>query len=278
MRSPLQRAFVLAIFLVGFGACRPSPIEPPEPAGIPEADPDTVREVEAALSGKAGEVQTFRSLAHVTASRGIGSEELTQVIVFSRPDRLRVEFFEPNLTQLLALIVVADGEVQSVDKQDGVVYRGSATPEVMRRLLSIPFAPDAAMLWFVGRFTPPAQENIARRRLFRLGDGQQLLIYVLRDGRELRVRLRGEDHLVMGVELLSSSREKLLRSDFTYGPGSAAPVLPVSIELELPAQNTVASIVYDNPAVNPPPERITDRLFRFPQISGMKVVELDSLD
>ena len=134
------------------------------------------------------DINAGRALIELELDATIGKKRLTQVTVFERPDKLRLEFFATKLNHLTALIVSNNQGIFALDTDRSIVYRGQVSVATIERLLTVPFAPEELMLWLVGRFAPPDEQKLlsTKVRVNNL-ENEAVIDYGLSDGRSLRL-------------------------------------------------------------------------------------------
>lgn len=277
--GPILRYRICIPLLLVFAGCFSSSISVPLIPAEQELVGEEKRKIVTQLNASVAEVRSFRSLAQLNARKSFGDEQLKQVVVFVRPDKLRVEFFEPTLAQLLVLIVVHDGVIRGIEKSEKRAFVGSARRENIAKLLSVPLETEAAMLWFVGRYALPSADSVKSVALYRLSPDTILLVVQDVDGRDSYVQYRlFRPTATMVVERLvlvrQSDEQVLLEAKYHYVANAALPLVPSQIEVALPQQDTTAVLTYESPVVNPP--NVRDQLFTLPAVDGLSVTDLDA--
>ena len=146
---------IIATALVFCGACSLfTPSSPFDVQGLTEGTIEEKNRVEKLLEKRASEINSYRSLLNVTLQEGAFRDHVKEALVFSRPDRLRFEFFERSINQLLVLVTANKQALKAYDYREKLAYVGSPTRANLYRLLSVPLAPEQIMLLFTGRFSP----------------------------------------------------------------------------------------------------------------------------
>jgi hypothetical protein len=216
-----------------------------------------------AASGRHAALQGIAKVRVQTAERTLNA---TQVLLVEAPDRLRAETLSPFGTPLL--VIATDGTTLSVlQPGDNLFYAGQASAENLRRFTRLPLHPADLVDILLAR--PPV---IAHRQLatFRLPDGGWRV--------ELSSATRGQ-HLVFDAArrlrevIYLQGQEPLLR--LAYGePITEAQTLPRQIDLDLPGQETSASLVFTELADNGP---VPPGAFTLRPPAGATVVRLDEV-
>lgn len=249
-------------------------------------------------------VRSFRTLLVGSVEETLGKSGIKQVVVFERPDLMRLEFLASGLNQLGLLVVMRNGYMQAFDQKRGVAYHGQASAANLEKLLSVPFPPEELMLLFAAQLSPPpeAQVEVFRNKL---DPSLNVLSYSLVDGRKVRLFLSvakcvrdgnvsgttanqsGDRVILNQVQLLEGRRGSVTfssvlsynQSDVAADGGSCAvPNLPTQVSFKLPKQGIagVSGVFrYDRPELNPELSGVRERLFSSVLPEGIEVVDLD---
>jgi outer membrane lipoprotein-sorting protein len=221
------------------------------------------------------DIQTFRALARTTLREGVSRTTLRQVIVFSRPEKLRLEFFATSFNRLVSLVVANDAEIQAIDFDEGIGYQGKASAKNIERLLTMPFSLEQSMLWFTGKFLPPAQRELLSSSLLISDDGgEYFLRLVYRDNRYFGLRYSAssdpeQDKIslrLLSLELRDYSKDQLLLfTEYFYDNYTKETdndfYIPTRIKLFFPSRNIQVEQRYEKVFVNEDITGIPDTLF-----------------
>jgi hypothetical protein len=257
----LARWLVVPVCLWGFGGCASLP---------PRQIPETVVSAEfgrallhewLAASGRHAALQGVAKLRVQAAQRNISA---TQVLLVEKPQRLRAETLSPFGTPLLVLTV--DGDALSVLLPgDNLFYRGRATPETLGRFTRLALHPvDLVNILLAQppvltpeRLTATAFPAGGWRLDLDAGTRRQQLVFDS-DRRLREVRYLQDDDLQLRLG---------------YGVDGTDPAaLPPRIDLELPLQQTRASLVFEDLAADRP---APPGAFTLTPPAGATVVSLD---
>ncbi len=267
MRQRLLEIFLLILLLSSAGCFgRTLTIELPNnfrKVGAEEAG-ELARDLAASRAG----CRSFRSSAKVVASKGVVSESFRQITVFERPDRLRLDFFDPTRTTLLGLLVLRDGDFWFLDKENKRVIYGAATPANIARVASIPLSPSEMMDWICG-----VLPEIARlKRAYVSPDGEQYFVEIgIADARSMTAlvsRQTGGTLKVGSASLADSSGKTILNMSYEYGQQQAIPsrVFADAIERDFDVE-----IQFDSPELNPVLSERARRVFDFRPPAGYRL-------
>ena len=263
------------IFVVHLFGCSVHQVNlPGADSGFVESDASQAAEFNAALKSSANEIRTFRGLVSIKARKAVGREEFNQVLVFSRPDKLRIETFAPGVNQLLTLVVVNGDKIQALDRKNLTGLQGEVNTYNVEKLIEIPLLPEEFMLWILGRFLPQDEATLFSSSISRKPTSNTYSArYDLRDGRSFRILVDWDGKAaprVIGFELYTiDEKAPVLVSRFNYSEpemtGSFA--YPARVEVELKKRSLYVELSLQNPRINPILEDKTGRLFRvsFPQ-------------
>ena len=207
--------------------------------------------------------QSLQGLAKVKVKTPQGSVSGTQVLIASRPDRLRVEVLSPFGTPLLAM--ASDGKQLTVLLPgDNLYYAGAATTENLTRFTGVPLSP--AVLIDLLFWQPPL---VAFQKLsaFRTTEGGWRVLLVAGASRQElvfdaatrleRVRYFSGDALQLAVD---------------YAGFAETASLPRQLRLEQPPFALQASLDFSELAIN---QTQPAGRFQLAPPPGSRVVPLD---
>ena len=147
---------------------------------------------------QAAAIHSLRALITARIKHLLSEETLTQVLVFERPDKLRLELFATNLNRLVVLISCHQGQLQAADPINHRLYQGAADYQNINKLLSLPFSGEELMLWAAGRppllsseSLPPVSVKVEKSETrvylsYAAGGGREFqMLFALQSGRQL---------------------------------------------------------------------------------------------
>ena len=221
-----------------------------------------------------------RAMAEIFVSAYGNKEKFSQVVVFKRPNLLRVELFASKLNRLVAMIILQGGSVAAYDLRQNVIYRGAPSRENFSRILYLPFEAEEFMLWLSGKLLV----NRSASKVYGFDDGRYVFevekdksstMYV--DVREDLQRACGGKYCINSIELRSKGffSKTLFYSEYRY---AATRILPVDISFRIPKISVEGEIEFSTTEYNPNFGKSAKRLFKFRQPRGARLVDLDSLD
>jgi len=231
-------------------------------------------------------VRAFRGKFDVSIESSFGSNSLTQVLVFARPSKLRLEYFVTNLNTLTALLIANGGSLHAVDPIRNRVYRGPAKEEVVEKLLSVPLSPEALMLWSVGRFSLPTDDENPSLIVYRKKD-EFAVEYTKENARTILAVLKrtSEDFgafVLQRFEIRAQDESRLLVTDYAYEPLESLPEsevktprVPKDITFWLPKKKLTGTLALGKHEVNPSFDEKSKKLFLGRTMGGAKVYYLD---
>ena len=131
-----------------FAACTAR--RPAAPRAAPAILP-SVADLEAVLQTRRDSVRSLRALAVLRYRDREESNTSREAIVVARPDRLRVEVL--SLLGSVFVLTADNGALSAYARQDGTVYRGSASPENLWRYARLDLPVSEVVALVLG--TPP---------------------------------------------------------------------------------------------------------------------------
>ncbi len=223
----------------------------------------------AAVRASSEKIQGARGQYQALAVKGVSRQEGKQVVVFQRPDKLRLELFASSLNQLVLMVVSRDGNLEALDPHEGVRYEGESTPQNIARIIGVPLLPDELMLWFAGVLALPADAELDVVR--EPDKGYYGMKGNLAYGRSVVARFESAPS---GPRLLSlelrrtGDGELFFFSEFGYGDGE----LPEKIKFYLPEQELRGQLRAEKLKLNP--ENLPERLFEIPPRENVRTLPL----
>ena len=228
------------------------------------------------LSG-AREVRSLRLRLKGIAREGLKKSDFEQVLVFSRPDKLRLEVFATSLHRLQNIFVASSGAIKAIDFDQARAYSGDADEENVSRLLSLPFSLEQAMLWFAGRFVPPQRAELRTRSLYLSADRKQsVLELAYSDDRVYRLRFEERARgWLSALELRTLlSDELLFYSEYRY-PDSTSGAVAVPTAMTLKTPDVALEFTVESAEVNLPLTADKASVFELDLPANMPVSQLD---
>lgn len=295
MKLPLLLFLSLAIFS---SACQKAPVHLAESGDFQVVRRNEAQSLLTLIRENTEQVHSLQLLTKLKVKKSLREESLKQVVVFQRPDKLRLELFATNLNRLAALVVSRDEIIHALDTANKRVYIGPASFTGFDRLLGIPFLPEELMLWFAGRFKLGqrdvevsldsgskrllTQASIAESRrvaaIYELIEGEGTVITNVRGvtkgkgGNRFKVRL-------LSLQMSDSKGRPFFSSDFSYRQKAKKEIqLPERIEFTMLNQELEGSIFIEDAEVNPDLSQTQEKVFRAKIPSGAEVIDLNSTD
>jgi len=140
-----------AIFVVGCGIpqYRPPPQVAGERLGVIEAEAIVEH-----LIFAESELQSFRGLSRSTFTQDTQVDVLRHLLVFKKPDRLRVEALPPTAVYTLNLLVTEGGEYTFIDAVERTAATGVLTEDLFYSMFRLRANEQQFMNFFTGRIPP----------------------------------------------------------------------------------------------------------------------------
>jgi hypothetical protein len=206
----------------------------------------TADELRAVIAGQRAAVHGLRTAARVHLESPEGSGSAQQVLVASRPDRLRVEVLSPFGS--VFVLATSGGQLAAYVREENRVYRGRATAANLAHYAQIELSVSDLVDLLLG-LPPQRQEGFgavfvdAAAQIVRLRqqtpEGAQVVAFTGDPLRPVAVEERGaDDHLAWGAAFD--------RHAFVDGVW-----LPLWVSLWQPAQQRRITMTFDEPELNP---------------------------
>jgi hypothetical protein len=209
---------------------------------LPEQFPEERRPVAdlvKSLARREGEFKSLRSLASVYYSGPDGKQNFQEIVVVSRPDRLRLETLYP--LGVLMIVTASPQELTGYQTREGVFYHGKSSRENLWRFTQIPLSVTEAASLLIG--LPPRTDGEWRH------DGPS----IVRDsggGWKEAVTFHPAEPLPIRWQLLNPSGGIEMAAEFADYTTTPAGSFPMRIALETPAQKRRLEIAYKEPELN----------------------------
>ena len=247
----------LFVVIALLAACTPhAGLEPPEDFVESTTENERVK----TWLGSEREIRTVRNLMEVEVRHGDERQLVKQSLVFSRPDKMRLEMFGPGLNQLLSLIIVKDGKIEAYDTVQRKLFRGSITRENMAKLTGIPLLPEELVLWLCGKVSREASIKSVRES----GDKSSVFVTLNHGG----VEIRGLLGSTPSTSLAFYREDKPI----VIGRFEDAGVCPNGMKFWLPEHDIEGAIRSSNIELGRPAD---DRLFVLHLPGDIEIEELD---
>jgi hypothetical protein len=137
------------MLLLMVAGCGPAYIPRPKLPGQALPAP-AVERVLTQLRERAGAVRSWRGLSHSVMREGRQSGKVRHAILFTRPDRLRVETLPAGSAFSLNLLAVEHGEAVFLDPGSKRAYKGRVDAELLRDVVGIQADLSELMLFLCG--------------------------------------------------------------------------------------------------------------------------------
>ena len=246
-----------ACFGSGISSLEPSPAAKP----LPKLDPESAKKLEAVIEAAATNLKSFRGLTSVIAEKTLGKQNLTQTIVFERPESLRMDMFAPGFNQLMGLLLVRDGTVQVLDLQERTLHVGSADPDNISKVLGAPLNAEAFMVMLCGQIVPSTMIGVTKKTYFVKGKDLYLMKLSLDYGVEVLAELSVSPPplrraIFRAAEIKDSKTHKLISSSKFSNPeklliGDSPIFVPKHIDLDQLENNIHIAIDFESRTLNP---------------------------
>jgi hypothetical protein len=263
-RSNLLTGLVLALGLSLLVLCGCATLPPSQPGTL--AAGETGRTLLAEWLRRSPEPQSLQGVAKVRVQTPQRTLNGTQVILAGAPDRLRAETLSPFGTPLLVL--AANGsELAVLLPGDNLFYHGRATPENLGRFTRLPLRLTDLVGILLSR---PPLLTYQQLDAFALADGGWRIELKAGQRRQLlhfdaTLRLLDVHYLTAGELQL-----RLGYGDYAEADGN----LPRRIDLELPLQQTQASLLFNELEAD---RQLLPALFTLEPPPGATVIGLDEV-
>lgn len=258
----MRRALLGVVCIAATAACAPR--QPGRPALTVAGPIPSAQEVLSALDAKRQSVRSLRALARFRYVSATEKRRAKQVLLVSRPDRLRCEVLSPFGP--VFVFTARDGVFAAYARGEHTVYRGVASPDNLERYISLQLPVAAAVDLMLGTpaLPPGAGGSVSRE------DGYWKLWQNAAQGTYVT-------WFAAGLEPVRHERRDgegrvLLRATFTNFAELDGHRLPVEVTIELPASQQRLEMALTDVEVNPV---LGEALFGLETPSGSREVNLD---
>lgn len=256
---------IVTFGLLLFSGCYSSRVSVLEPSKnikpLPKLDDQSSKKLEGVIESAILDLKSFRALATVVAEKTLGKQELTQTIVFERPENLRMDMFAPGFNQLMGLLLVRNGTVQVIDLQERTLHVGSADPDNISQVLGVPLNAEAFMILLCGQIVPSTMIGVSKKIYYQKGPNRYLMKLTLDYGVEvladLTVTAPPVRRAIFHAAEIKDSKTGLLISSSKFANaekmmiGQSPLFVPTHIELDQVENNIHISIDYKSRVLNP---------------------------
>jgi hypothetical protein len=279
-----------------FSACSFKMPSMPGTGGFSPASAEEKAELLRQLTKHSDEIHSARAQFVSKVKRGLAEDVSTEVLVFDRPDMLRLEIFATAMNRLAAMIVVRRSFLHAVNTIQKKVYRGTASMENFEQIISVPFVPEQFVLWLTGRFAPPGKDEQATyEALINKEKGEVFLTFGLKEQRTVVLHANTSEckltpaagspeqdsqySTCMSLKAYEMRRSgsTVFYSSFTYDaskPGQ--PLAPSRIDFWLPEKQVHGEISFKDVEFNPNLTADRDKLFVGRASGGVEIISLDN--
>ena len=183
LMGPTAVRLVVFLCLLTIGGCSRRPVSPPSDVpAVPLSAEETGRFLEL-LERQRESVQRYQAIVRVRGKGPEGKFRATELIIFERPDRVRVELVATfGASRWIA--VASAGEITVLFPRSREYLEESAVEDVVGALLGIRLSPFEVMAILVGTGLPITSSSLVRAE--RYGEKVRLLL------KEGRVELEGD--------------------------------------------------------------------------------------
>lgn len=216
--------FLLLCFTAG-GCARRSALPPISEIEISARE---YAELRASLSACGSTIQTFRGLARVSAHQGSDRSTFRYVLVFEKPDRLRLEAIPTTAVYTLSLLVSAQGQFTYLEPPEKRAVRGAGIQQMLGRYVGIPLEPSDLMAISLGCLPP--RYNIQDLRSYR--DTERNIIQVVGNG--LLLELESGSFATRRLYLISPLDDRTAVEIEWQGAHSPNLSAPFSMQIRVP--------------------------------------------
>jgi len=250
---------VLALALAGCATARPA--RPTAPERLP-----TVTELSAVLEQRREDLHGLRTLARMRYRDGEESGSARQVIVLSRPDRLRIE-----VLSILGTVFVMTTDPQSFRayaRDEDTVYRGQPSPVLMGRYMRVALAVNDVIDLLLA--SPPSLAMESAEVSF--DDEAGAIRLAEADGDGARRLWFSAAYEPISAEQRDPDGNTEWRAEFGGYETRQGLRVATRVNLEIPPSQRHIELTLVDPEVNP---ALDDSVFSLQAPSSAKVVDLD---
>jgi len=149
----------------------------------PHLPKDTVsaqqtQEIINAVNQRAGKIQTWKGLSRTVIEKEDDAQKSTlrQVILFSAPDRLRLDNLAPGSAYTLSLLAAESGRVVFLDTQEQVAVHSNQSGRMIEKALGLPLDVPELLAYLSG--SVPAGSLAESAKIYHDSDAAQFVLVV----------------------------------------------------------------------------------------------------
>lgn len=233
----------------------------------PALQKDQQEKIIDSLLADTARVSSLRAVARTEMNLRGDIDYLRQIVVFERPDRLRLEYMPTHAIYTLSLLTVDSNESVFIDVVEKKAWRGSQPASLLQKLMRAPISVSELTAILVGRIP----EDLLR--------SEQLSIYQGKGGYQLlstdfsRVAIIDAKSLLLRRFEVRTSSGRRINLVVVYGGYQQVDgvSLPGSLTIEVPEKGFVMRLQLNIVSVN---QDYPDSLFRADVPGNFSVEEL----
>lgn len=146
---PISKGLFL-LFLFGLTGCSLFYSAPPTIKGEPLAEVEQNRLIDQLLDNSA-EVKSLRAVAKTKMVFRGNTDFFRQIIVFERPERIRLEYMPTHAIYTVSLLTANEREAVYIDVGEKKAWRGTEATNLMQKLIRVPITVSELTVMFAGR-------------------------------------------------------------------------------------------------------------------------------
>lgn len=259
-----RRALAVVATVALVAGCTPRATPGPQAAALGSLP--SAEQIHTSLEQRRSALRGVRAMARLSYTSPELSRKAKQLLIAERPDRLRMEIFSPF--GAVFVLTTADGELAAWARDESTVYRGSASPQNLRRYAQVDLPVDAAVdvILATPPLEPDADDVVSADgdtvELWQESDDVVRVLWLTPALEPLRYEQRAADGRV------------LLRATFGEYATIDGQRVATQLSLEMPAEQRRLDITLSEPEVNP---ALADTLFALQTPAGSTDVDLDQV-
>lgn len=230
------------------------------------------------LASKAEGVSGFRGMYHGQAEVHGKKMGFKQILVFERPENLRMEILLTNINRLSLIVLNNPKGLFGADLINRNVYHGKNSVDNLNCLLGLPLGTEEFMLWATGNLPVVADPNfftLSKIKKSQLGDQIEVSYQNSSDTHRNYYLINNRLDF---YEMINAQGEIVFLTHFFYEPGAPENSLPSSIKLELPKQKLNIELNLIEFDLNPNFDELRDLIFQHQKTTGYQVLNLDEVN
>ena len=197
------------------------------------------------------QVHSFRAMLRSRIEVHGEKDVVRHVLVFAKPDRLRLETFPLNSAFTLSLVGISGGRLVVLDTTEKKAYAGPASAEALRQAVALPLEASDLMAYISGRL-PERLAAAANIEIFFDQEGQR---YFIKEGEFVSFfAVDPQTHLLKSLEIRDPQSDRTVLSmsyqDYQMVQGLS---LPKRCLLKLPRESMQMQLSVSSVAINGDP-------------------------